>query len=826
MSEPLTKRLNNNFSSKRYSVKSQITCNNKSKEIKLLKNTKTNSKNKPTINKGNTKIKVKRRIYKIINSRNDNKTSENHTQNNNYAFIIKDNNNNNDEKNEDKINKEININKEKYTKDSDIDFYPKAFYINNYNNNYINISNITIENNNNEKEKNQEKDNKNKKNEEIKKSFSDKNLLNKKSLKEDIIISDDQKINNDKDLSLDKSLDFYSGEKGSNLSCLLSYSKNRNYGFGSFYSKSKKYMHKNHLDSINNFENRKKEKGKKKMINISLNYRNRNDVHNIYSNNKFYTKNNKTFFRESKSVKNFLLDLRKNKFIKEKHEKLNNSVTFRKTKKIKYKDKETTIRTDSIKKIFKVKNVIKLNENKNCVLTKNSSLKKNNNKIETNQRDLTHSNTKKNYYNNKNENFQKKKNKDIKKNNNNLEKDNEDKKKTKYLKSNEKINYIKKLFKNKKTIKPNKSNNKNIKSKDTSKSKSKTKSKKINENTNKISTPLSLTNSSHSKKPKLKEYPNMVQKEELNNFSFENYTKKIKNINVICKVGDSGTFQKKLNQDNYFIMNNFLGNSDYTFLGVCDGHGIYGQNISSYLKEHLPMNIQEELIDKNILDLSNIDITFLSEIIESTYKLTNNQMNSDERIDSSLSGSTCIAGLYTPSQFFCINVGDSRCVLFKYFQSKNSWTFSNLSRDHKPSDISEKTRIIESGGKVESYINEKGQHVGPERVWITEMEDRVAVPGLAMSRSFGDQIAHSVGVVVSPEILEHHFCEEDKVILLASDGIWEFLESEEILDMIKKYYEKNDAEGALEEIYKEADKRWRENEGIVDDITAIIIFLE
>ena len=86
------------------------------------------------------------------------------------------------------------------------------------------------------------------------------------------------------------------------------------------------------------------------------------------------------------------------------------------------------------------------------------------------------------------------------------------------------------------------------------------------------------------------------------NLTLEKYTKKIKSINVICKVGNSGSFQKKLNQDNYFITNNFLGNSIYTFMGVCDGHGIYGQNISSYLKEHLPMNVQEELIDQNIID--------------------------------------------------------------------------------------------------------------------------------------------------------------------------------------------------------------------------------
>ena len=249
MSEPITKRLHSNISSKKNSIKSQTTYNNNSKQNKLVKNIKPKSKNKPIIKKDNTKIKVKRKLYKLINSRNEYKESENYLQNNDYILNIKDINTN---------DKEININKEKYTKDSDSDLYPKAFYINNYNNNYININNLTIENNNNDKEKNQEKEKEGEKendkekikNDEIKKSFSDKNLLNKKkSLKEDIIICDEQnqKINNDKelskDISLDKSIEFYSGEKGSNLSCLLSNSKNGNSAFDSFCSKSKKYMH-------------------------------------------------------------------------------------------------------------------------------------------------------------------------------------------------------------------------------------------------------------------------------------------------------------------------------------------------------------------------------------------------------------------------------------------------------------------------------------------------------------------------------------------------------------------------------------------------------
>ena len=40
--------------------------------------------------------------------------------------------------------------------------------------------------------------------------------------------------------------------------------------------------------------------------------------------------------------------------------------------------------------------------------------------------------------------------------------------------------------------------------------------------------------------------------------------------------------------------------------------------------------------------------------------------------------------------------------------------------------------------------------MGPMRVWLKNEE----IPGLAMSRSLGDRIAHTVGVTCTPEIQE------------------------------------------------------------------------
>ena len=147
MSEPLTKRLIYNLSTKKNKITPQTTANFKTKKNKIQKLNKSKHKSRQVIKKDiNIKIKVKRRHNIIMDNTNIMKNSyfsyNNNDKSKDLVFLF-DKDNNND--NEDKFNKEAHMDNEKYSKDSD--YYPKTFYINNYNNNYINISNITIENN-------------------------------------------------------------------------------------------------------------------------------------------------------------------------------------------------------------------------------------------------------------------------------------------------------------------------------------------------------------------------------------------------------------------------------------------------------------------------------------------------------------------------------------------------------------------------------------------------------------------------------------------------------------------------------------------------------
>lgn len=94
-----------------------------------------------------------------------------------------------------------------------------------------------------------------------------------------------------------------------------------------------------------------------------------------------------------------------------------------------------------------------------------------------------------------------------------------------------------------------------------------------------------------------------------------------------------------------------------------------------------------------------------------------------------------------------------------------------MSRDHKPEDPEEAAVIHANNGRIDSYRDQFGNMVGPLRVWHKN-ED---IPGLAMTRSFGDDVASKVGVNAVPEVKEFTLSTSDKVIVLASDGVWEFL---------------------------------------------------
>ncbi|PHJ17822.1 protein phosphatase [Cystoisospora suis] len=141
----------------------------------------------------------------------------------------------------------------------------------------------------------------------------------------------------------------------------------------------------------------------------------------------------------------------------------------------------------------------------------------------------------------------------------------------------------------------------------------------------------------------------------------------------------------------------------------------------------------------------------------------------------------------------------------------------DLTNDHKPTNELERARIIKSGGQVRRLEGDV-----PHRVFL---KNRL-FPGLAMSRAIGDTIATQAGVIPDPELREYDIQEDvDEFILICSDGVWEFISSQEAIDIVSLYGRER-VQDACEFLAREAWKRWIDEEhNVVDDITALIIYL-
>jgi serine/threonine protein phosphatase PrpC len=174
--------------------------------------------------------------------------------------------------------------------------------------------------------------------------------------------------------------------------------------------------------------------------------------------------------------------------------------------------------------------------------------------------------------------------------------------------------------------------------------------------------------------------------------------------------------------------------------------------VSSFLKENLPISL-EKCIKRRYKANSQMNLkNNMNKIIEDVFLDTNDKLCNQQPFDTNfrfdyyliISGSTCCTVMFNPDKLICANVGDSRAVLGRFIN--NEWKHYDLSKDHKPNDNEEMKRILSKGGRVEPYTDENGEYLGPSRVWLNHDD----VPGLAMSRSFADQVAASVGVIAVP----------------------------------------------------------------------------
>lgn len=117
------------------------------------------------------------------------------------------------------------------------------------------------------------------------------------------------------------------------------------------------------------------------------------------------------------------------------------------------------------------------------------------------------------------------------------------------------------------------------------------------------------------------------------------------------------------------------------------------------------------------------------------------------------------------------NCGDSRAVMLR------GDGVVPLTDDHKPDREDEKDRVEAAGGQI-LYWN-----------------GRRVMGVLAMSRAIGDQSLQPY-IIPDPEITILHRREDDELIIMGSDGIWDVLSNEETCQLAKRALARAGSKGA------------------------------
>lgn len=262
----------------------------------------------------------------------------------------------------------------------------------------------------------------------------------------------------------------------------------------------------------------------------------------------------------------------------------------------------------------------------------------------------------------------------------------------------------------------------------------------------------------------------------------------------------------KVNQDRPLACVPLRGHPGVHVYGVMDGHGQHGHFVSEFVMHQLPAFLAAE---KNLRsDTANCMTHAVARMCQSL---------EESNINLAYSGSTCVFGIHFEKQIYVANIGDSRCVLARENPNGSTPITIALSNDHKPDSPGEMERILAAGGRVCPI---PGMDSGPNRVWLSEIDE----PGLAMSRSVGDEVSQTVGVISVPEIKVQALTDSDRFLLFASDGIWEFISNEEVVQFIWKHI--NDPAIGVNQLVQEAVRRWQEDsEQVIDDITVVLVML-
>ena len=250
--------------------------------------------------------------------------------------------------------------------------------------------------------------------------------------------------------------------------------------------------------------------------------------------------------------------------------------------------------------------------------------------------------------------------------------------------------------------------------------------------------------------------------------------------------------RRETNEDRHNVILNI--NEDDSNLNSINLFGIYDGHGGSWVSKYLEANIPNYYMNKKFLPPFNQEFhTKVFLLIQS--ELLKNHLGYSN-------GSTCLLNLMYKDKsdnsinMNIVNLGDSRMTIV------NSKGISkSITKDHKPDDSVEKSRLTKMGGEI--YKDSEGVY---------------RIGDLSLSRAFGDG-DNAPYISQKPDVFEIKITSETKYIVMACDGLWDIIESEDLGKVIKTILKKNNNPDNLAVELA----NWALDKGSTDNVSVIVI---
>ncbi|CAK93391.1 unnamed protein product (macronuclear) [Paramecium tetraurelia] len=267
-------------------------------------------------------------------------------------------------------------------------------------------------------------------------------------------------------------------------------------------------------------------------------------------------------------------------------------------------------------------------------------------------------------------------------------------------------------------------------------------------------------------------------------------------------------------------------NIDYLVLGLGDSHGNLGTHFSKLITHRALDQIVQVINNTPIIGLSlSIHYSF-----QNVYQQVEQNLIEQTDFDVKNNGCSLLSMIIVNNSIYCANLGDSKAA---YFYKKDSdpldakevrkFAQKNINFVHDTNNSKEVQRILKKGGKIDQAVY-KGRKSGNLKVWAPKQN----LPGVKLTRCFGNMIGKTVGISADPEVTEFKV-PKSGYLLIGSTGLWEIMDIlviDQILDAHFPPTCQEDIDLAIKEIGDQTKKYWdQDGEGLID-ISLILIYIQ